>query len=311
MVRGTQCGGDLASPLHFDHMPLPIGDGQKEQLAIHHVWRSRPSQWSPVPHSPGPRRVLDIDVHVMGDDREDNRTRSRSRTCAIAMRDRGGRSLRSTTAGLVAIFFFLDFFQQLFPGLTFDAELCERNRFQAALTDFDATLCADAIGAFGEPGQRFIDRLPPAIAHFHERNAQLAVQIHERLIADIAGRFQPPLLILSQGLAETPLDFFDEFPDALPSASDARLPGGARGASRSLAVSFGFAASGDTAILITGFSTTAAATGRALPAGLAGTFNCVTGFFFGDVFVAIALASPWMNVGRQKSSASIARLVRV
>jgi hypothetical protein len=75
--------------------------------------------------------------------------------------------------------------------------------------------------------------------------------------------------------------------------------------------SFGFAASGDTAILI-GFSTTAAGAGRVLVAGLAGAFELFTVFFFPGVFVvAIALSSLWVNAGRQKSSASIARVLRV
>ena len=112
---------------------------------------------------------------------------------------------------LVALFFFFDFFQKFFSGLTLDAELCERDGFQSPLTDFDATLRTDTICAFVEPRQRFIDSLPSAIAHFHQGNAQLAIEIHEGLIADIAGRFKPALLIFSQGLAQTPLNFFDNF----------------------------------------------------------------------------------------------------
>jgi hypothetical protein len=54
-------------------------------------------------------------------------------------------------APLVTIFFSLDFFQQLFYRLTLDAELRKGDGFQTPHTDLDATLRADAIGAFGEP----------------------------------------------------------------------------------------------------------------------------------------------------------------
>jgi len=72
---------------------------------------------------------------------------------------------------LVAVFFSLDFFQQLFFRLTLDAELRKRNGFQSPLTDLYATFRADTISALVEPRQRFIDGLPAAIAHFHQGNA--------------------------------------------------------------------------------------------------------------------------------------------
>ena len=50
-----------------------------------------------------------------------------------------------------------------------------------------------------------------AIAHFHQGNAQLAIEIHEGLIADVACRFKPPLFIFDKGLAQTPLNLFDNF----------------------------------------------------------------------------------------------------
>ena len=112
---------------------------------------------------------------------------------------------------LVAIFFSLDFFQQLFFRLTLDAELCKRDGFQSPLTDLYATLRADTIGALAKPRQRFIDGLPAAIAHFHQGNAQLAIEIHESLIADVARRFKPPLFIFTEGLAQTPLNLFENF----------------------------------------------------------------------------------------------------
>ena len=52
---------------------------------------------------------------------------------------------------LIAIFFSLDSFQELFFRLTLDAELRKRDRFQSPLTDLYATLRADPISAFGEP----------------------------------------------------------------------------------------------------------------------------------------------------------------
>ena len=110
---------------------------------------------------------------------------------------------------LVAIFFSLDSFQQLFFRLTLDAELRKRDGFQSPLTDLYATLRADTIGALVESRQRFIDGLPSAIAHFHQGNAQFAIKIHEGLIADVACRFKPPLFIFNEGLAQTPLNLFD------------------------------------------------------------------------------------------------------
>src|SRR6185295_1901531 len=88
--------------------------------------------------------------------------------------------------------------------LTLDAELCERDGFQSSFTDLYAALRADTVGALGEPRQRFIDGLPAAIAHFHQGNAQFAIEVHEGLIADVACRFKPPLFIFNQGLAQTP-----------------------------------------------------------------------------------------------------------
>ena len=105
---------------------------------------------------------------------------------------------------LVAIVFSLDSFQQLFFRLTFDAELRKRDGFQSPLTDLYATLRADTIGALVESRQRFIDGLPAAIAHFHQGNAQFAIEIHEGLIADVACRFKPPLFILNEGLDAVP-----------------------------------------------------------------------------------------------------------
>ena len=102
---------------------------------------------------------------------------------------------------LVALFFFFDFFQQFLSGLTLDAEFCKGHRFQTPLADFDAALRTDPVCPFVEPGESFIDSLPPSITHFHERYAQFTVQIHERLIADIAGRFEAALLIFRQGLS--------------------------------------------------------------------------------------------------------------
>jgi len=110
---------------------------------------------------------------------------------------------------LVAIFLSLDFFQQLFFRLALDAELRKRDGFQSPFTDLDATLRADTIGAFGEPRQRFIDGLPAAIAHFHQGNAQLAIEIHEGLIADVAGGFKPSLFIFKEGLAQILFNLFD------------------------------------------------------------------------------------------------------
>jgi hypothetical protein len=112
---------------------------------------------------------------------------------------------------LVAIFFSFDFFQQFFFRLTLDAELRKRDSFQSPLTDFYATLRADTIGALGEPCQRFVDGLPASIAHFHQGNAQLAIEIHEGLIADVACRFKSPLFIFDEGLAQTPFNLFDNF----------------------------------------------------------------------------------------------------
>ena len=54
---------------------------------------------------------------------------------------------------LVAIFFSLDSFQQLFFRLTLDAEFCKGHGFQSPLADLYATLRADAVGAFGQPRQ--------------------------------------------------------------------------------------------------------------------------------------------------------------
>jgi len=112
---------------------------------------------------------------------------------------------------LVAIFFSLDFFQQLFFRLTLDAELCKGDGFQSSLTDFYATLRADAVGALVEPRQCFVDGLPAAIAHFHQGNAQLAIEIHEGLIADVARGLKPPLFIFDEGLAQASFNFFDNF----------------------------------------------------------------------------------------------------
>lgn len=112
---------------------------------------------------------------------------------------------------LIAIFFSLDSLQEFFFRLTLDAELGKGDGFQSSLTDLYATLRADAVGAFVEPRQCFIDGLPAAIAHFHQGNAQLAIEIHEGLIADVARGLKPPLFILNEGLAQTSFNLFDDF----------------------------------------------------------------------------------------------------
>ena len=112
---------------------------------------------------------------------------------------------------LVAVFFSLDFLQQLFFRLTFDTELRKGHGFQSPFADLHTAFGANAIGAFGQPRQRFIDSLPTAIAHFHQGNAQLTIEIHEGLIAHVACRLKPSLLIFDEGLSQTPLDLFDNF----------------------------------------------------------------------------------------------------
>ena len=119
---------------------------------------------------------------------------------AVGLTDSAGVSWEGQE-DLVALFFFFDFFQKFLSGLTLDAEFCKGHGFQTPLADFDAALRTDPVCPFVEPGERFIDGLPPSIAHFHERYAQFTVQIHERLIADIAGRFEAALLIFRQGLS--------------------------------------------------------------------------------------------------------------
>jgi hypothetical protein len=59
--------------------------------------------------------------------------------------------------------------------------------------------------------------------------------------------------------------------------------------------------------------TAAAASGLTFDTGLVVGFVLFMSFFFGfgGVLVAIALSSPWVNAGRQKSSASITRLLGV
>ena len=64
---------------------------------------------------------------------------------------------------LVALFFFFDFFQKFLSGLTLDAEFCKGHGFQTSLTDFDAALRTDPVCPFVEPGEGFINSLPPSI----------------------------------------------------------------------------------------------------------------------------------------------------
>ena len=94
--------------------------------------------------------------------------------------------------------------------LAFDAQFRKGHDFQPLFADFHSAFGTDSVGAFVEPGQRFVDGLPPSISHFHERYAELTVQIHEGLIADITGRFEPPLLIFRQGLSQTAFDFLED-----------------------------------------------------------------------------------------------------
>jgi hypothetical protein len=171
-------------------------------------------------------------------------------------------------ACLIAIFFSLDFFQQLFSRLTLDAELRKRHGFQSPLTDLHATLRADAVGAFVEPRQGFIDGLASSIPHFHQGNAQLAIKIHEGLIADVARRFKPSLFIFNEGLAQTPLDFFDDFL-ALPHQHLLK----------------------DVAAAFPVF---------AFFASFTGTLAFATGFFLAGVFVAMADPAPRFHIKQLK-----------
>src|SRR5579884_320207 len=70
--------------------------------------------------------------------------------------------------GLLAFLFLLDFFQQFLFGLAFDAELRERHRGQSLFTDLHAAFGAHPVSAFGQAGQRFVDKLALAVPHLHQ-----------------------------------------------------------------------------------------------------------------------------------------------
>ena len=112
---------------------------------------------------------------------------------------------------LIAVFFPLNFLEQLFFGLALDAEFGKRNGLQAFLADLDTAFGTHTVGPFVQPHQRFIDRLPAAVAHLHQRDPEFTFKIHQGLVADITRRLQPPLLILRQRLAQTLFDFSDDF----------------------------------------------------------------------------------------------------
>ena len=112
---------------------------------------------------------------------------------------------------LIAVFFPLNFLEQLFFGLALDAEFGKRNGLQAFLADLDAAFGTHAVRPFMQPHQGFIDRLPAAVAHLHQRDPEFTFKIHQGLVADITRRLQPPLLILRQRLAQALFDFSDDF----------------------------------------------------------------------------------------------------
>ena len=68
---------------------------------------------------------------------------------------------------LIAVFFPLNFLEQLFFGLALDAEFGKRNDLQAFLADLDTAFGAHTVCAFMQPHQGFIDRLPAAVPHLH------------------------------------------------------------------------------------------------------------------------------------------------
>lgn len=118
---------------------------------------------------------------------------------------------------LIAVFFPLNFLEQLFFGLALNAELGKWNGLQAFLADLDAAFGAHAVRPLMQPHQGFIDRLPAAVTHLHQRDPELTFKIHQRLVADITRRLQPPLLVFRQRLSQALLDFSD---DCLPFAQE-------------------------------------------------------------------------------------------
>ena len=117
----------------------------------------------------------------------------------------------ASSCELVAILFLLDFLEQFLSRLALNTELGERHRLQPLFTDLDAAFRANPVGAFAESGQRLIDGLPLPVPHFHQRNAEFAIQIHEGLIPHIPGGLQAALLIFSQRLAKIALDLAHDF----------------------------------------------------------------------------------------------------
>ena len=124
-----------------------------------------------------------------------------------ALSERRGKSQQR----LIAVFFLLDFLEQLFFGLALNAEFGEWNDLKAFLADLDTAFGTHTIRTFMQPHQCFIDRLPAAVAHLHQRDTEFTFKIHQRLVADITRRLQPPLLILRQRLPQALLDFLDDF----------------------------------------------------------------------------------------------------
>src|SRR5262245_58286900 len=111
---------------------------------------------------------------------------------------KAGGAAAAAEATSVAFFFLLDLLEEFLSRLTFYAELGKRDRFQPALADFNPAIGANPISPFGQPRKGFVDGLAPAIANLHQGDAEFPIQIYESLIANIAGGFESPLLILSQ-----------------------------------------------------------------------------------------------------------------
>ena len=118
---------------------------------------------------------------------------------------------RKTYQGLIAVFFPLNFLEQFFFGLALYAEFGKRNGLQAFLADLDTAFGTHTVRPLMQPHQGFIDRLPAAVAHLHQRDPKLTFKIHQGLVADITRRLQPSLLIFRQRLPQALLDFLDDF----------------------------------------------------------------------------------------------------
>ena len=129
---------------------------------------------------------------------------------------------------------------------------------------------------------------------------ELTVQIHQGLIADIAGRLEAALLIFRQGLSQTALNFLEDLLAFAAAASAAALPGGVPALHAPSRISFGFAASGETAITDRLLNDGSRRLGLTFATGLVDGFRLVMGFFFGGVSSPSRCPLPWVNAGRQK-----------